>query len=544
MRRFRLLPASAALAVAGLSMIPLAARAGVYGCSLPTVNDRCESWATVYDDPAITQGSDQLEPRVAVSHDGSRVFVAAIDEALNSSDPYNSPASWVVLAYDGHSGAQLWSSTYQSTGHYDRPNAITVSADGAAVYVTGGSYDAPLLESHDRDLVTIAYDATTGAQRWRTRNVDANVHDVGTDIVSSPDGSQVYVTVNIEKGGGEIDWAGEAYDATTGAVLWRTEYDGITTGVVNSPAGMAISHDGRFVYITGQSGGTTQFDLDYATVAYATGGVQPGSVAWSSRYDGVGHQYPDRPAGITVDADGRVVVTGDSISNFSTSVADDFATVAYDGTTGAQLWASRYSGPAGGVNFGMAVASSPSSALAVVTGQIEPSGKSGDTAWATLAYDTSTGAQLWEQTLNTPEYSTQFPVAVAVTRDGNDAVVTGYSGARAPTPLTPPVAGGDAVTVTYALSGGAQQWIARYSANLTDGNTPRALALSDEGDVFTTVQVAHDTQTDTSGSGNHYDIATMAYLAAPASDVPEGAPWWFATIALCIAGAALFRVRR
>src|SRR5436309_5129548 len=86
---------------------PATAHAVEFGCSVPTVNDRCESWPSIYDDPTIAQGPDQLEPRIAVTPDGSRVFIAAIDEALNSGDPYNSPAKWVVLAYDGHTGAQL-----------------------------------------------------------------------------------------------------------------------------------------------------------------------------------------------------------------------------------------------------------------------------------------------------------------------------------------------------------------------------------------------------------------------------------------------------
>jgi sugar lactone lactonase YvrE len=534
------------LAVAAFALAPLGAHAGLLGCSVPTVNDRCESWAAVYDDPSIAQGSDQLEPRIAASPDGKRVFVAAIDEALNSSDPYDSPASWVVLSYDGQSGAQLWSSTYQSEGHYDRPNDITVSPDGRFVYVTGASYDAPVLIADDRDLVTIAYDADTGQQLWRARNLDPNVHDAGVNVITSRDGSQVYAAVNIEQGGGEIDWAAVAYDAADGSVLWRTTYAGVTPGVINSPQGIALSPDGGLLYITGESGGTAQFDVDYATAAYATRGVTPGASVWVSRYDGVGHQYPDRAAGIAVDAEGRVIVTGDSISNFTTSVQDDFATVAYDGATGAELWASRYSGPAGGVNFGMAVAAGWTADIAVVTGQIEPNGRSGDTAWATLGYDTITGQQLWTRIFDTTGYSSQFPVAVALTPDGTSAVVTGFSGGRAATPVGSPAPGGEAVTIAYAPSDGSQQWVARYTANLSDTDTPRALATSIGGGVFTAVQIGHNLRLPTDNSGDQYDVVTLAYLppVEPPESVPEGPPVWYPLLGAAGLVGAWERTRR
>jgi hypothetical protein len=393
--------------------------------------------------------------------------------------------------------------------------------------------------------VTIAYDATTGAQLWLTRNPNTADRDTGTAIVVSTDGSQVYATADIEASGGEIDWAAVAYRAADGLQLWRTRYNGVASGTVNAPAGMAISNDGALVYITGESGSTVQYDSDYATVAYATGGATPGAQVWLSRYDGVGQHYPDRSAGIAVDAGGRVVVTGDSISNFTTSVADDFATVAYDGATGQQLWASRYSGPSGGVNFGMAVAASRTDHSAVVTGQMEPNGRSGDTAWATLGYDSATGQQLWTQVLNTAEYSSQSPQALAVTPDGSTAVVTGFSGGRVATPLTSPLPGSEGVTIAYRVGDGAQQWVARYSGSVTDDNTPRGVAVSDDGSVFVTEQVGHDLSTDTSGTNNHYDAATLAYLATPPTSVPESpAPWWLLVAAAGVVPASLRRRRR
>src|SRR5207244_2691073 len=74
--------------------------------------------------------------------------------------------------------------------------------------------------------------------------------------------------------------------------------------------------------------------------------------------------------------------------------SDDYATVAYDASTGAQLWVARYSFP--GVpsqDDAYALAVSPDGARVFVTG--ESIGTSGEGDYATLAYDAFTGDQLW-----------------------------------------------------------------------------------------------------------------------------------------------------
>ena len=522
---------------------PGTARAAEPCAGAPGIDDRCESWTAVYDDPARAPGSYQLEPRVAASADGMRVFMSVIDEHHNADDPYNSPASWVVLGYDGATGAQTWRQEYQGPGGYDRPNAIAASPNGSLVVATGGSYSKPvLMPGAERDLMTIAYDGSSGRQLWRAQSA-GDVHDVGTQVLLSSDASQVFVVVNNLLDGGDIDWAVVAYDARNGQQLWRTAYNGIGVGKADVPKSAALSRDGSRLYVTGESGASADFDADYATVAYSVRGPDAGHQLWEQRYDGVGAHLSDRADDIAVDIDGRVLVTGDSLrSNTVSNVLMDYATVAYDGSTGRQLWATRYSGPAGSkLHFGTTVATSPTSRLAVVAGQSE--GAARDYDWATVAYDTATGEQRWVQRLSTPQIQLEFATDSAITSDGLTAVVTGVSGGNNPTGYRD-FNRSPGITVGYRLSDGALQWSARDVGNdETDSFSPRQLAVSRDGSVFTAGQLTNNLQTDE--SDNVYDGMLVAYLseAGPTPAVPEGKPWLIGLAALVLLGFAARRHR-
>src|SRR5437762_3149387 len=103
---------------------------------------------------------------------------------------------------------------------------------------------------------------------------------------------------------------------------------------------IGVSPDGATVYVTGYANGTGS-GYDYATVAYdATTGVRQ----WTKTYNGPGNST-DVPSAIRVSPDGSmVIVTGQSYSTTSY----DFATFAYDAATGTKLWFKRYNGPQNG----------------------------------------------------------------------------------------------------------------------------------------------------------------------------------------------------
>src|SRR5690348_9794648 len=83
------------------------------------------NWFVLY------QGSGFAQPRfLAVSTDGSTVFVTGADGVGSATDV-------VTVAYDAHTGSQLWTARFNDQYHQsDLPGGLTVSPDGTKVIVT------------------------------------------------------------------------------------------------------------------------------------------------------------------------------------------------------------------------------------------------------------------------------------------------------------------------------------------------------------------------------------------------------------------------
>src|SRR5205807_2428599 len=111
----------------------------------------------------------------------------------------------------------------------------------------------------------------------------------------------------------------------------------------------------------------------------------------------------------------QVIVTGRSIGARGDDY--DYATVAYDASTGATLWGRRYNGPGNGQDAASSLAVSPDGSKVFVTGLSLGAGTDYD--YATVAYDTSTGAKLWLKRYNGPLNSEDSAVSVATSPDGS-----------------------------------------------------------------------------------------------------------------------------
>jgi WD40 repeat protein len=376
-------------------------------------------------------------------------------------------------------GEQLWLSTYTGPENgADAANAMVMSPDGSAVFVTGIS------EGEQLDYATVGYDATTGKRLWAARYDSAHRDDTAYAIAVSPNGSEVFVTGSSDSPKTGDDYATVAYVAGTGKPLWVSRYRG-SGGSNDAAYAIGVSADGSTVFVSGASGRRGSSNQDYATVAYD---AATGEQRWASRYGGL--TLNDVVYALDVSPDGsKVFVTGQS--------AYDIATVAYDAVTGAGLWLDRFDGPAHDVDAAFGLTVSPDGSAVFAAGYTGPD-------YVTIRYDAATGHRGWVSSFNGPADQIDGASAVAVSPDGSRVFVTGVS-----TQLEGSL-DADFVTLAYDATTGDQLWQAQYSGPGHLDDDPFAVVVSPDGStVFAAGWVtARGTQFDA-----NYDYAVVAYDA-------------------------------
>jgi len=167
--------------------------------ALASASTRHMSRPSRHSDPASWMGGTQIWRRyvgvpdtltgsnaIATSPDGSKVFVTGWSIVDND--------AYATFALDLSSGRRLWTAMYRGpSGGGDEARAIGVSPDGSRVFVTGESVGQ---SGTNDDYATIAYDASTGARLWvaRYNYGPAYNFDFANSLTVSPDGARVFVT--------------------------------------------------------------------------------------------------------------------------------------------------------------------------------------------------------------------------------------------------------------------------------------------------------------------------------------------------------------
>jgi hypothetical protein len=427
-------------------------------------------WVARYNGPA---NSYDNASSMAVSPAGGRIFVTGSSAGTDGANGF------LTVAYAAATGAQLWARRYDSPagGEGAGARSIVVSPDGATVFVTGYSLNADGVSSD----VTVAYAAATGAQRWLSRYSSGGQGSQAYSVAVSHTGATVYVTGSSDGPHG-LDYATVAYEVTTGAQAWIRRYNGsaggddLATSVVVGPAG-------KRVFVTGSSARADGSGNDYATIAYkATTGAQ----LWVTRHGGPADS-DDAIAVAVSPSGGRVFVTGSSLRAHQY----DYATIGYNAATGAQVWARRYNGPGNGDDRASAMAVSPTGGKVFVTG-VSVGAALGEVDYATIAYGTTTGTQVWVKRRD------GYPQSVAVSHTGGTVFVTGqvYGSGK--------IAHQNYGTIAYRAATGERLWTARYDGPAHQQDWATAVAVSPtSGTVFVTGYSL--------GIGTQTDYATLAY---------------------------------
>lgn len=211
--------------------------------------DGHERWKRTPDTAAVEDFVQDVE----VGADGTFYAISAIPTA----DGYLSK----LFALAPETGTTRWTSTYAGPGPGDdRLIEIIAAPDGSAVYAAGTSAE-PQFEA---DMVTLAFDATTGAVSWEARfDPDAN-YDDALSIQLAPDGSAVYTSGPTRRvANGTVTAVLATYDAVDGSelALVRSQSDQTTI-----PFDSVIDLEGTTVFVTGQR--SRGFWPDVVTWAY------------------------------------------------------------------------------------------------------------------------------------------------------------------------------------------------------------------------------------------------------------------------------------
>ncbi|WP_084734614.1 S8 family serine peptidase [Actinophytocola xinjiangensis] len=211
-------------------------------------------WVARYSGPRAG-GSDSAQD-LRVSPDSSTVVVTGHSPGANGID-------YATVAYDRDTGEELWVARYDGPGRgADYAFGLDLAPDGSTVYVTGRSEGVV-----DDDYATIAYDTATGEQRWLRRyDGPAAGSDIANAVAVSPDGSAVFVTGHSTGVGTDNDIGTVAYAAADGAELWQARYNGPRDSF-DSGRALQVSEDSARVYVTGFSFGVGT-NRDYATIGY------------------------------------------------------------------------------------------------------------------------------------------------------------------------------------------------------------------------------------------------------------------------------------
>lgn len=392
---------------------------------------------------------------IGVSPDGQLVFVTG--NAVVGDSLVRS--DFLTVAYDVTTGEQRWHVRYNDGGGRHSGNALGVSPDGSRIYVTGNSQPALSLQSA---AATVAYDAASGEELWVARNHGPAGRESANSLAVSPDGTRVHITGQGINEDGSRDYATATYDAATGEELWTARYDGPSDGS-DFVQDLGVSEDGSLVFVTGFSDDVER-EWEYATVAYD---AATGQERWTARFDGPA-SATDQPTALAVGGDG-VYVTGLSDG---TETGTDYATVAYDPVSGAQRWVSRYSGPVGGFDRPEAVTVSPDGTRVYVTGESTAEGIGfAPRDYATVAYDAADGAQLWDARVGLSP-GRDAATGVAVSPDGSRVFVTGLTADRD--------SGSDYLTLAHDAADGHTIWAGQYDA-VGEADFPRDLVVSPDG---------------------------------------------------------------
>ncbi len=439
-----------------------------------------EQWASRFDGVA----SSSSEANDLVVDASGNAYVTGFTYISDSFTAY-------ATAKYGPDGAELWAKVHDfppSSPGTKKAKGIVLDAAGSA-YVTGTYYNAQLYGV----CGTVKYD-TDGVLQWAVTydsGLNDDCFDIGSFLDSSDGQTYIYVAAASAKSGGRNDYALIKYDSA-GVEQWVRTYSFVgADNYANTPTSLTVDDAGN-AYLAGSSETVAGY-LAANLIVFDKTGEQ----VWESGGYTITTSDSQFEA-LAVDALGNAYATGYAAYRYWIGSQQftrwDLVTLKYD-SVGNEVWAARY---------GAVELSEVGSAIAVdADGNVYAGGmglsgvNNWDSDYLLVKYDAD-GVEQWVRTFDGGDQNSDHITAVAV--DGTGTVyVTGTSYSSSS-------------TITYTTiaydSAGNQLWFERHHGGGVYGqHEPRALAVSDDGNVYVSgVSTGTTTQT---------DFGTVKYSQAP-----------------------------
>lgn len=364
-----------------------------------------------------------------------------------------------AVGVSGAPGDELWTTRFDVAGGIESFGDAALSPDGKTVFLVGYTYP----QTGDANIATVAYDALTGAELWRQiYDGPSGRTDLASSLAISPDGSTLYVAGSSEGDSFTFDYLTLALDTRDGSLRWEARYDGIGHRDDLSDD-LTIAPDGSMVYVTGGSDGDGTY-VDMATVAYD---ARTGQQVWVRRYTEPCISCADSGTAVALSPDGSTLF----VAGYTNRITFDYYTVAYDANDGTERWATPH-GWKYRDDTAKFVEPSPDGSRVYVSGNSNGDFDNG----MTVAYDATTGIPIWHRWYTDHKYYWGVtPLKLVVHPDGSTVYLTGTFKTEIDSIVS------NAGTVAYAADTGETLWRAKV-----DGVSGSGLALTPDGSTVLT----------------------------------------------------------
>jgi outer membrane protein assembly factor BamB len=337
------------------------------------------------------------------------------------------PSVWATVAYDALTGRRAWVSRFRpDRGRALLPHAVLVAAGIA--FITGNvEVDEEPYPGYP--ALAVAIDSSNGSVRWihrfgprlyRDAQRGALVHSAAL----SPSGTSLYLGVQVDETRLQNSMGVLAIRSATGRRRWRAAYVSPTGEQGAHPKAIAVSHDGRSLFLGGSFDVNMRFVVAFDTV--------DGSLEWEREVAEAG-RFGELKA-LIVAPDGDAIYGAGTLEiDAANSPNIGIVVLALDRVSGSLLWRREWDRPGPQVDGVSDIAVRPDGSTVYVSGDapevtVDPElvVQPGDAA--TIAYDAATGDQQWTDLRDAAGVgAADSTIAIELHPDGTSVFTAGTS---------------------------------------------------------------------------------------------------------------------